>query len=135
MGVGTRVSDRLSSRMSTMRRNQQRKSDERFAERFAQQWAAIRPERKPEEPPSIRAGESNYSRAQVPFGVDLAAAWSWRFLVLVAAGYVIARAVGFFSLVVMPVVIALFLAALLVPLVNLLAEVIHRGVATFLVVV
>ena len=44
------------------------------------------------EPEPIVAGPSNFSRAQVPWGVDLAAAWAWRFLVIVAAGYVILAA-------------------------------------------
>ena len=129
------MADRLSSRVSTMRRNQQRRSDERFAERFAQQWSAIRAERKVEEPPSIHAGESNYSRAQVPFGVDLAAAWSWRFLVLVAAGYVVARGIGMFSVVVLPLVIALLLTALVVPVVDALVRLhIPRGLSSVMVV-
>jgi predicted PurR-regulated permease PerM len=70
----------------------------------------------------------------VPYAVDLAAAWSWRFLVIVAAGYLVARAVGFFSLVVMPVVIALFVAALVSPLVERLGRLLGRGVAALLVV-
>ncbi len=130
------MADRLSSRMTTLRRNQQRRSDERFAERFAQQWSAIRAERKPEEPPSIHAGESNYSRAQVPFGVDLAAAWSWRFLVLVAAGYVVARGIAMFSLVVLPLVIALLITALVIPVVEALVRLhIPRGISALMVVI
>ena len=31
-------------------------------------------------------GSSNFSRAHVPWGVDLTAAWAWRFLVIAAAG-------------------------------------------------
>ena len=71
----------------------------------------------------------------MPYGVDLAAAWSWRFIVIVGAGYLIAKAIGFFSLVVLPLVIALFVAALVVPLVELLGRALHRGVAAFLVVI
>jgi putative heme transporter len=112
--------------------------ERRFSAQFAKHWAQLRSERRQEQPaevPSIHAGRSNFSRGQVPYGVDLAAAWAWRFLVIAAAGYLIARTIGFFSLVVMPVVIALFIAALMVPVVNLLARTVHRGVATFLVVV
>lgn len=135
MGVGTRVTDGLSTSMSKLRRTQQRKSDERFAERFALQWAAIRAERRPEEPVDIRAGESNYTRAQVPHGVDLAAAWSWRFLVLVAAGYVVAQGISTFAVVVLPLVIALLLTALVVPVVNAFVRLrIPRGLASFMVV-
>src|SRR5919112_512684 len=76
------IGSRLSRGMSKAKDRQKRRSDERFAERFAQHWSQIRQERRPEEPPSIQAGESNYAAAQGPFGMDLAAAWSWRFLVV-----------------------------------------------------
>ena len=84
------------------------------------------------EPPSIHPGPSNFARAQVPYGVDLAAAWSWRFIVIAAAIYVVARGLAQFSFLVMPLVIALFLAALVVPLVNGLSRVLPRGVAALL---
>jgi predicted PurR-regulated permease PerM len=122
--------------MSRAKDRQKRRSDERFAERFAQQWAQIRHERRPEEPPSIQAGESNYAAAQVPFGMDLAAAWSWRFLVVVGAGYVVSQVIAKFSLVVLPLVIALLLTALIIPLVHLLVRIgIRRGLASILVVI
>jgi predicted PurR-regulated permease PerM len=136
MSIGSRVSQRLSGRMSRLRTTQQRRSDERFAERFAQQWSALRSERRPEPPLSIGAGDSNYAPAQVPFGVDLAAAWSWRFLVVVAAGYVVAQAIALFAVVVLPLVIALLLTALIVPVVNLLSRAgLPRGLSSLLVVI
>ena len=52
-------------------------------ERLAVSRAAMRRERTPT-PVTIGGGSSNFSRAQVPWGLDLAAAWSWRFLVIVA---------------------------------------------------
>jgi putative heme transporter len=120
--------------MSRWKRQQQRKSDERFAERFAQQWTAMRATRV-EEPVSIQAGESNYSAARVPYGVDLAAQWSWRLLVVVLAGLVVARGIGMFAVVVLPLVIALLLAALLVPLVDVLHNArVPRGFASLLAV-
>ena len=120
--------------MSRLKRQQQRKSDERFAERFAQQWAAVRATRV-EEPVSIHAGKSNYSAARVPYGVDLAAQWSWRLLVVALAGLVVARGFGMFSVVVLPLVIALLLAALLVPLVDVLHRArVPRGIASLLAV-
>jgi len=135
MSVGSKVSQGVSGGLSRLRRNQQRRSDERFAERFAQQWSTMRAERRPETI-TIEPGESNYDRGRVPYGVDLAAAWSWRLLVMVAAGYVLARAIGMFSLVVLPVVIALLLSALVVPLVNLLVRGrVPRGLASLLVVI
>ena len=122
--------------MSRLKRTQQRKSDERFAERFAQQWAAVRADRKPEEPVNIHAGASNYARAQVPYGVDLAAAWGWRFLVIVAAGYVVAQGISKFSVVVLPLVVALLLTALVVPVVEALVRLrIPRGVSSLMVVI
>ncbi|CAA9386537.1 MAG: FIG01121868: Possible membrane protein, Rv0205 [uncultured Nocardioidaceae bacterium] len=112
--------------------------ERRFSAAFARHAAQVRAERREESRalvPSIDPGPSNFARAQVPYGVDLAAAWSWRFVVIVAAGYLVARAVGFFSAVVLPLVIALFLAALLVPLVDFLARRIDRGVSAGLVVI
>jgi predicted PurR-regulated permease PerM len=120
--------------MERLRASQRRRSDERFAERFAHQWAQLRAERRPEQVPAIEPGESNFAEAKVPHGVDLAAAWGWRFLVIVAAGYVILRGVALFEVVVLPLVIALLFAALLVPLVGLLHRAgFPRGLASILV--
>jgi putative heme transporter len=92
---------------------------ERLAQQFAQQWATVRAERRPEPVPApIPTGPSNLAPAQVPWGVDLAAAWAWRFLVIAAAGYLIARVVGFFAVITLPLVIALLIAALVTPVVN-----------------
>ena len=139
---------RLASRIRHRLRREPGMSDEQverrvsaqFAQQWSQHWAQVRAERRREEQeehevPEIRGGTSNFSRAHVPWGVDLAAAWAWRFLVIVAAGYLIARTVGFFSLVVLPLVIALFIAALVTPLVNAMANVIPRGLAAFLTLV
>ena len=112
--------------------------ERRFSAAFARHAAQVRAERREEprdDPPTIAAGPSNFSRAQVPYGVDLAAAWSWRFVVIVAAGYLVARAIGFFSNVVLPLVIALFLAALLIPLVELLGRRLDRRISAGLVVI
>ena len=125
----------LTGRLSSMRRTQQRRSDERFAERFALQWAAVRAERRPEEPVSIQAGESNYAQGRVPYGVDLTAAWSWRLLVIVAAGYVVVQGISMFSVVIFPLVIALLLTALVVPMVALMVRLgVARGLASLVVV-
>ena len=61
--------------------------------------------------------------AQIPRGVDIAAAWAWRFLVIVLATGVLGWLVSYLSVVVIPVIVALLLAALLVPVVNRL----HHG--------
>ena len=89
---------------------------ERLTQQFSQQWATVRAERRPSpEPAPIPTGPSNLAPAQVPWGVDLAAAWAWRFLVIVAAGYLIARVLGFFAVITLPLVVALLIAALVTP--------------------
>ena len=91
----------------------------RLAQQFAQQWATVRAERRASpEPAPIPVGPSNFAPAQVPWGVDLAAAWAWRFLVIVAAGYLIARVLGFFAVITLPLVVALLIAALVTPVVR-----------------
>lgn len=134
MGVG----NRMSSRLSRIRETQRQKSEARFAERFAQQWAQIRADRQPEEvtPPPIHAGPTNFSRAQVPWAFDLAAAWSWRFLVIAAAGYAVVWLLSLFSVIFIPLAIALLIAALGIPVVESAARVgIHRKLASAIVVV
>jgi predicted PurR-regulated permease PerM len=109
--------------------------EEGIAHRLAHQWAVIRDERR-SEPAPIVAGPSNFTRAQVPWGLDLAAAWAWRFLIIVLAGYVIVRVIGFFAVVTIPLVVALLLAALVSPIVDGLDRIgLPRGVASILVVV
>jgi putative heme transporter len=108
--------------------------DETFAHRLAHQWAQIRDERR-HGPEPIAAGQSNFSRAQVPWGLDLAAAWSWRVLVIGAAGYIIFRLLGYFSVIALPIVIALLITALVSPLVNVMDRAgIPRGLASIVVV-
>jgi putative heme transporter len=109
--------------------------EEGIAHRLAHQWAVIRDERR-SEPPPIVAGRSNFTRAQVPWGLDLAAAWAWRFLIIVLAGYVVARVVGFFAVVSIPIVVALLIAALVSPVVDGLHRLgLPRGLASIVVVV
>ena len=135
MGVGNRMTNRLSK----LRDTQRQRSEERFAERFAHQWTQMRAERHqqtPVEPPTIHAGPTNFSRAQVPWAVDLAAAWSWRFLVIASAGYVVLWLLGRFSVIFLPLAVALLLAALAAPVVHSAARVgIHRKLASIIVVV
>ncbi|HEX6246283.1 MAG TPA: AI-2E family transporter [Nocardioidaceae bacterium] len=136
MGMG----NRLSGSMGKLRERQRRRSEDRFAERFAtqfaQQWTQIRSDRRQEEDqPTIQAGPSNFSRAQVPYGVDLAAAWAWRFLVIVAAGYVVLWVLARFSVIVIPLVVALLFAALAAPMVDLLQRAgLRRGLASVMAV-
>jgi predicted PurR-regulated permease PerM len=113
---------------------------EGVAQRLAQQWAAMRrAERRagpPEPPPPIVGGTSNFRRADVPYGVDLAAAWSWRILIIAAAAYLFGYLIAFFAVLVIPVVVAVLLTALVIPVVDWLERIgVRRGVASILVVV
>lgn len=72
----------------------------------------------------------------VPRGLRVSAAFSWRFLVVAAAAYLILRLLAFLSVVVIPVAIALLLAALLAPAVARLVQVrVPRGLATAIVLI
>ena len=114
-------------------------SGERLTERIAQQWHTLsrgRTERRPSPPEPVVAGSSNFSRAHVPWGVDLTAAWAWRFLVIVAAAYLVARVLGFLMVIVLPVVVAMFIAALVEPVVSAMhRRGVPRGLAAGLMVV
>ena len=55
-------------------------------------------------------------RDVVPRGVRVAADWSWRLLVIAAAGYVVLLGIAKLSLVVFALIISLFLTAILAPL-------------------
>ena len=109
----------MTAGLSRLRAAQRAKSDERFAERVAHQLQQLRAERAPEEPQPIviDAGPSNFSRAQVPWAVDLAAAWAWRALVIGAAGYIAYRVMAYFSVIFLPLAISLLIAALAGPVV------------------
>jgi putative heme transporter len=78
----------------------------------------------------VSAPESEIS-GRVPLLLRVSAALSWRFVVVVAALYVVAYVLGFLATIVIPVAIALLLAALLSPGVAKLVEWrVPRGVAT-----
>lgn len=120
------------------RTRSEREDDDGLAHRLAQQWAQLREERERALalPAARPATASGFSRTQVPHGLDLTAAWAWRFLVIVGAAVIVAKAVGFLSVVVLPVVIALLVAALVVPLVDLLNRRagLPRGLSSLVVV-
>ena len=59
---------------------------------------------------ALRAAERD-----VPTGLRIAAAWSWRSIVVLVAMYLLLRAAGYLAVVVVPVIVALLLAALLQP--------------------
>ncbi len=111
--------------------------EERLAARLAHQFAHLRDERQAQLGlPAVAGGAAPVRREGVPWGVDLAAAWSWRFLVIVGAGAVVFLAIGYLSVVVLPVVIALLITALVVPIVDGLVRVgLPRGLAALGVVI
>lgn len=119
------------------RRPRSVEEEEGLAHRLFQQWSQLRDERERRlTPPELASGADAYARTHVPPGVDLAAAWAWRFLVIVAAGAVIAWTVGYLSVIVLPIVVALLVTALAVPAVDLLVRLrVPRGLAALLVVV
>jgi predicted PurR-regulated permease PerM len=61
----------------------------------------------------------------IPRGVRIAGAWAWRLILFVAAAYLLIRVVAFLRIVIIPVVVALLLAALFEPAVRGLR---NRGV-------
>ena len=108
---------------------------ERLLQQLTHQWEQVREARRREEP-VIETGPSNFSRAQVPWAYDLAAAWAWRFIVITVALLMMLWALKFFVVVVFPVVIALFIAALTAPVVGALERLrVPRKLGALLVVV
>lgn len=109
-------------------------SANRLGHRLAQQWASLRDERERRLAPDVAAPAPTHP-GRLPAGVEVATSWGWRFLVIAAAGFVIAKAVAYLAVVVLPVVIALLLAALLVPVVDGMRRIgIPRGLASLVVV-
>lgn len=108
---------------------------ENFASRLFHQWNQLREERQ-EQLAVLVPATPRTGRPTVPWGIDLAAQWAWRLLLIVAAGYVLARALGFLGVVVVPLVIALLITALVVPLVAGAERIrIPRPLASLLVVI
>ena len=94
---------------------------ERVVQQLAQRW---------------ESGPSNVTRAEVPWAYDVAAAWSWRFLVITAAAGLVFAGLSYLSVLVFPVVIALFIAALVAPIVTGLQYLgLSRQLASLLVVI
>lgn len=107
----------------------------RLFRRFAHQWAALREERR-HTPASFATGPSNFRRADVPFGVDLAAAWAWRLLVIAGATYVLMWLVGYFAIATVPIAVALLISALAAPFVQALTRIgCPRSLSALLVVI
>lgn len=89
--------------------------------RLIEQRALMRQQRStPILHPSAATARHDGGSSSVPWGMDVAAAWAWRFLVVVAAGLVILQAAAIFAVVTLPLVIALLIAALASPGVRLM---------------
>lgn len=75
------------------------------------------------------------TRYEVPIGVEIAAAWAWRVVIIGAAAYLLARVLGHFSEVTVPVAVAVLLTALTIGGVDWLGRRgVPRIVATIIVV-
>jgi predicted PurR-regulated permease PerM len=107
---------------------------ERLTGRLANQWASLRAERRTE-PVAISHGTSNFSRAQVPWGLDLAAAWAWRLIIIGIATYALFRGIEFFAELTIPVIVALLVSALGSPAVSAMERIgVRRGLGAAVVV-
>src|SRR4029453_10196895 len=88
------------------------------------------------DPPVDHRSSSSRDDAEVPHSLRIAAAWSWRLIVVGVVGWALLRFVGIISIVVIPLAIALLLSALLAPAVGWLLKLnLPRSLATFLVLI
>jgi putative heme transporter len=108
------------------------------AERERERDAEPEVEFAPPPPPDPMDNQSTNSRddAEVPHALRIAAAWSWRLIVVGVVGWALLRFVGIISIVMIPLAIALLLSALLAPAVGWLLKLrVPRSLATFLVLI
>ncbi|MEV0130822.1 AI-2E family transporter [Dactylosporangium sp. NPDC050688] len=131
-------------RFDQVRANLRRAYEQRLEQaRLDREAAAITPpdpEDPPAPPPPLDPGHpSTMSRddAEIPRGLRLTAAWSWRLLVLVAALAVLLWLVGRLRTVLIPLSIALLLSALLAPMMGFLRRRVRLppSLAAFLVLI
>jgi putative heme transporter len=88
------------------------------------------------EPEDVRQSTVSRDDAEVPHALRIAAAWSWRLIVVGLVGWALLRFIGIISIVVIPLSIALLLSALLAPAVSWLLRLnLPRSLATFLVMI
>ena len=110
------------------------REEDGLTDRIVAQWAQGRAERRSE--PVITTGPSNFSRAQVPWGLDLAAAWSWRLIVIAVAMLGLLWTLRFFAVIALPIAISLLISALATPMVIWLRRIgVPRGLATGVVMI
>lgn len=88
----------------------------------------------PDASPAARSVRSG-GRSHIPPGIELAAGWSWRLLVIGAAAIATYEVLAFFSEFTVPIAVAVLVCALLVPFVELLERLqLPRGAAAGIVV-
>ncbi|MEU8237216.1 AI-2E family transporter [Actinoplanes missouriensis] len=88
------------------------------------------------EPEIVHHSTNSRDDADVPQPLRVAAAWSWRLIVVGVVGLALLRLIGMVSVVVVPLAIALLLSALLGPAVGWLLRLrMPSSLATFLVLV
>jgi predicted PurR-regulated permease PerM len=72
--------------------------------------------------------------ARVPYGIDLAAAWSWRLLIIGAAVLAGGWVISTLSPIAIPVAVSILLAALATPVVDWMSRLLPRKLAALVVV-
>lgn len=88
------------------------------------------------EAPPVHPTTASRDDADVPHALRIAAAWSWRLLVIGVVGWAVLRLIGTVRVVVIPLLIALLLSALLSPAVSwLLRARFPRSLATAVVLI
>lgn len=89
----------------------------------------------PQPDPSPAVPAEPVVRQHVPFGIELAAGWAWRFLVIGVGLFALYKVLAYFSEFTVPIAIAVLITALLVPFVDLLTRSrVPRGLAAAIVV-
>ncbi|GAA0544268.1 AI-2E family transporter [Paractinoplanes ferrugineus] len=88
------------------------------------------------EPELVHGSISSRDDAEVPHSLRIAAAWSWRLIVVGVIGWALLHFVAIVSIVVVPLAIALLLSAILAPAVSWLLKLkVPRSLATFMVLI
>ncbi|GAA4932689.1 AI-2E family transporter [Actinoplanes utahensis] len=129
-----RVRDNLKKAYDSGRESVRQMRAERPApepERYENEFVPV-----PPDPEIVHGSTASRDDADVPQPLRIAAAWSWRLIVVGVIGWALLRLVGMVSIVVVPLAIALLLSALFGPAVGWLLRLrLPRSLATFLVLV
>ena len=113
-----------------------RREHERVAARLAHQLRERQAGRNQPPPRAVTKPAAGDRKVQVPYGVDLAGAWAWRVLVIGVVAFFFGKLIAFFAVLVIPVVVALLITALVVPVVEWLTRHgVRRSVSSILVVI